>query len=239
MIQVISGITEDCRRLRGSEIMQAKWITRPLLEKVMREARKRGAAVFTIDAFMKGGKFKSLIFTVLSARTKDETTLAACRKLFSKIKTPEDLAGMGEKEVEGLIYGAGFYRTKAKRIIALSKKLISDFQGKVPADFNSLLSLPGVGRKTANVVLAHAFGKDAIGVDVHVHRISNRLGIVRAKNPGETEKRLVEIIPKSLHRILNIAFVSHGQTTCIAKIPFCSRCAMRKYCKRAGVGRYR
>ncbi len=216
----------------------ARWLTRRILEKVMREAKRRGAAVFKIDGFTKGDKFKSLIFTALSARTKDETTLEACKRLFSRYRGVRELAGADEKEVAKLIYGVGFYRTKSRHIIQLSKKLISDFGGKVPADFEKLMELPGVGRKTANVVLAHAFGKPAIGVDVHVHRISNRLGIVNTRKPEETEKKLVRIVPKQLHSIFNIALVSHGQTTCLPRVPFCSRCALSAYCRRIGVKKY-
>lgn len=205
----------------------------------MRDAKERDAPVLRIGGFTRGDEFKSLIFTALSARTKDETTLKACERLFSKLNGPADLAGMSSRMVAKLIYGVGFYNTKAKSIIALSKRLVSDFEGTVPADFDSLVSLPGVGRKTANVVLAHAFGKNAIGVDVHVHRISNRLGIVRTKRPEETERRLVKIIPINLHRILNIALVSHGQTVCLPKIPLCTQCVLFRYCKRRGVRKYR
>ncbi len=213
------------------------WLTAPLLEKVMREAKSRGAGVFKISSFTKGDKFKSLVFTVLSARTKDETTLAACKRLFSKYKGVRELANAEPKDVEKLLYGVGFFTVKSKHIIALSRRLLADFNGRVPADFEALLSLPGVGRKTANVVLAHAFGLPAIGVDVHVHRISNRLGIVRTKKPEDTERKLVQIVPESLQPVFNIALVSHGQTTCLPRTPFCSRCVLYEYCRRAGVGK--
>ncbi len=216
-------------------MVSIKWLTPSLLEKIMREAGKRGAPVFKISSFTKRDKFRSLVFTVLSARTKDKTTIKACRKLFAEFRNAEQFAVADGKQIEKLIYGVGFYRTKAKHIVELAKKLNEEFGGEVPADFNSLISLPGVGRKTANVVLALVFGKNAIGVDVHVHRISNRLGIVRTKRPEETEKELVRIIQKNLHRTLNIALVSHGQTTCLPKVPFCSRCVIREYCKRIGV----
>lgn len=219
--------------------MASNWITKNILEKVLREAEKRSAPVFKIDEFTKGDKFKSLVFTLLSARTKDETTLRVCKKLFSRISEPNELSELAEKEIAKLIYGVGFYNAKAKYLKRMSTKLISNFDGKVPSDFESLISLPGVGRKTANVVLAHGFGKDAIGVDVHVHRISNRLGIVRTKKPEQTEEKLKKIVPKKLWKYLNISLVSHGQTTCLPVNPCCSRCVIKKYCKRMGVKKSR
>ena len=201
----------------------------------MREARKNGAPVFRIDDFTKGDKFKSLVFTILSARTKDGTTLRACERLFSRAKGPWELAGMKKSEVAKLIYGVGFYRQKSGYLIETAKRLVYDHDAKVPPDFEKLMRLPGVGRKTANVVLAHAFGKDAIGVDVHVHRISNRLGITRTRKPEQTEEHLKLIVPKRLWKHLNIALVGHGQTTCLPKVPLCSGCAIRWYCKRVGV----
>lgn len=217
--------------------MGGKWINKRVLGNVMREAKKRGAPVFRIDKFTKGDKFRSLVFTILSARTKDETTIRACRKLFAKIKGPRGLAKMGAKKTAKLIYGVGFYNSKSRHIVRMAKKLVQDYNGKVPDEFDGLIKLPGVGRKTANVVLAHGFGKDAIGVDVHVHRISNRMGLVRTKRPEQTEERLKKIVPRNLWKHWNIALVSHGQTTCLPRVPFCSRCVIRQYCKRIGVKR--
>lgn len=211
------------------------WLNQKIIGMLVFNAKKCNAPVFGIDKFTKGDKFKLLVFTALSARTKDLTTLKACAKLFAKFINAEELAGADPNEVEKLIYGIGFYRVKAKSIIGIAKKLISDFDGKVPSDFESLISLPGIGRKTANVVLAHAFGKDAIGVDVHVHRISNRLGIVKTKTTMQTELELRRKIPKTLWKKINVALVAHGQTTCLPKNPKCEECAIRKWCKRIGI----
>ncbi|MFA5077441.1 MAG: endonuclease III [Candidatus Micrarchaeia archaeon] len=202
---------------------------------IVREAKRNGAPVLKIGDFTKGDKFKSLVFTILSARTKDETTLKACEKLFSRVRGPWELAGMKRGNVAKLIYGVGFYRQKAGYLIEMANQLVYDFDAKVPSDFEKLMKLPGVGRKTANVVLAHAFGKDAIGVDVHVHRISNRLGIVKTKKPEKTEEKLKLVVPKRLWKHLNIVLVAHGQTTCLPKVPLCSRCVIRRYCKQVGV----
>lgn len=215
--------------------MENVWLTPKIISKLISAARKRDAPVFRIDAFTCGDRFKSLIFTALSARTKDETTLKASRKLFAKFRNAKELASAEEKEVEKLIYGVGFYRTKSRHIIQLAQKLLHEFGGKVPPDFKSLISLPGVGRKTANVVLAHAFGKDEIGVDVHVHRIANRLGLIRTKTPLQTELALKRKIPRKLWKNINVAFVAHGQTTCFPKKPACTRCVICKFCMQRGV----
>lgn len=215
--------------------MGKSWLSAAIINRLIFKAREKSAPVFRIEKFTQKNRFKSLIFTVLSARTKDETTLKACEKLFEKFRNATELASANENEVEKLIYGVGFYRTKTKRIIKLAKKLIKDFKGNVPANFEKLISLPGVGRKTANVVLVHAFGKDEIGVDVHVNRISNRIGLVRTKTPLQTELALKRKIPKRLWKKINIAFVAHGQTTCLPKKPKCNECILIEYCKKVGV----
>ncbi|EGG41586.1 DNA-(apurinic or apyrimidinic site) lyase [Candidatus Nitrosarchaeum limnium SFB1] len=144
------------------------------------------------------GSFSILIGTILSARTKDETTTKAVKVLFSKYKNAKELANAKTKDVEKIIKSIGFYHVKSKRIIEVAKIIDSKYKGKVPDNLEKLVELPGVGRKTANCVLVYAFDKPAIPVDIHVHRISNRLGLVNTKTPEETEHELMRIIPKKI-----------------------------------------
>ena len=180
--------------------------------------------------------FEVLITTVLSQRTRDENTDRASKALFSKYKTPEQLAGAGTGQIERLIRPSGFYKVKAKRIKEISRIIVDRFEGKVPKKMEELLSLPGVGRKTANCVLVFAYRKPAIPVDTHVHRISNRLGLVRTKTPEKTEIGLLKKVPKRYWLELNELFVTHGQNVCLPRKPKCSICPIEKYCKKVNVG---
>ena len=162
-----------------------------LLESIHQNAIKLDAPVFEVEKKTANDPFKILVFTMLSARSRDSTTLKIVEKLFSMFKTPSEIAKMETKELESIIYGVGFYKTKAKNLINLSKILS---KRPFPNNLEKMLELPGVGRKTANIVLARVFGINTIGVDVHVHRISNRLGLVKTKKPIETEKELIKII---------------------------------------------
>jgi endonuclease-3 len=175
--------------------------------------------------------FKILISTILSLRTKDQTTAQASDRLFKVADTPEKILKLSEKEIEELIYPVGFYRNKAKIIKEISKILVEKFNSKVPDDLETLLSFKGVGRKTANLVLSEGFGKPAICVDVHVHRISNRIGLVKTKNPEETEFKLMEILPKKYWKDINFVFVAFGQTICKPVKPKCNQCPIIKYCE--------
>ena len=177
--------------------------------------------------------FKTLVATILSSRTLDQTTAAACQKLFRVVRTPADLKRIALSKLEKLIYPVGFYRVKARQLKALPEALDRMFGGRIPAATDDLMRLPGVGRKTANLVAAQAFGKDEICVDVHVHRISNRLGIVCTKRPPETESALKRIFPKKYWRELNGLFVALGQTICRPLSPQCGRCPLRRYCRYA------
>jgi len=174
--------------------------------------------------------FQILISTVLSARAKDTTTVPLAKKLFQKYKTPKDFIAANIKDLEKEIYPIGFYRTKAKNIKELSKLIASRYKGKVPQDLDELLTLPGVGRKVANCVLVYAFKKPAIPVDIHVHRVSNRIGLVKTKTPEQTERELTELIPKKHWLDINEVFVTHGQNTCLPRNPKCSACPIRNYC---------
>jgi endonuclease-3 len=152
-------------------------------------------------------------------------------KLFSKFKTPEELASANIDEIKKLIHSIGFYNVKAERIKQVSQAIVNNFAGHVPCDLNSLLELPGVGRKTANCVLVYAFNKPAIPVDVHVHRISNRLGIVNTKTPEDTEIELCRIIDRKFWTKVNNIFVMYGQNICLPVGPKCSICALKRSCK--------
>ncbi len=180
-----------------------------------------------------------LISCILSLRTKDKTTVAAAGRLFKVANTPQKMVKLSSLRIQRLIYPVGFYRNKSKVISGISQRIIKDFLGKVPRRLEDLLSLKGVGRKTANLVLGLGFGIPAICVDTHVHRISNRLGWVKAGNPEETEYALEKIIPKCGWIDLNTTLVTFGQNICLPVTPFCSRCFVGKYCKRVGVNRSR
>jgi endonuclease III len=182
--------------------------------------------------------FYILISTVLSARNRDDQTIKSVRLLFARYKTPKDIAGAPLSALEPLLRYTGFYRTKARRIKELSQRLIDEFNGKVPDNYEGLLGLPGVGRKTAGCVLVYAFRKPAIPVDTHVHRISNRLGWVKTKNPLKTEEALLKIVPEKYWALVNEALVIHGQTICKPITPLCSRCPVEKYCQKVGVRRF-
>ena len=177
------------------------------------------------------GPFSILIGTILSARTKDETTTKAVKALFLKYKNPKDLANAKIKDVEKIIRSIGFFHVKSKRIIEVSKIIHQKYKDKVPEDLDTLVQLPGVGRKTANCVLVYAFEKPAIPVDIHVHRISNRLGLVDTKNPEETEQELMSQIDKKYWIDINDTFVMYGQNICKPISPMCDVCKIKKSCK--------
>jgi len=174
--------------------------------------------------------FKVLIGTILSQRTRDENTRRAVRNLFSHYKNAEELAKGRIDVIEKLIKPSGFYHVKARRIKDVSRIIVEKYHGKVPDDINSLLSMPSVGRKTANCVLVYAFNKPAIPVDTHVHRISNRLGIVETRKPEETEFALRESIEQEFWLELNDLFVKFGQRICTPISPKCNTCKLGNAC---------
>jgi len=155
--------------------------------------------------------YKTLVSTLLSSRTKDEVTLLASKRLFELAPNIHKLKNIKTNIIEKLIYPVGFYKTKARHLEELSRKVISNHDGKIPTTRAELTNLPGVGRKTANLVLSRAFGNPAIAVDTHVHRITNLLGWVKTKNPEKTEKKLEEVLPKKYWKDINRLFVSIGQ----------------------------
>lgn len=198
------------------------------IERVIRllkaEAGGRKAVVSRRTPFM------VLISAVLSARTRDSSTAAASARLFSKFRTPESIADASTKELRSLIRPCGFYRVKARTIKKLSREVLARFNGRVPSSIEELLSLPGVGRKTANCVLVYAFKKAAIPVDVHVHRISNRIGLVKTRSPEETEAALSRAVPRKHWIEINRLMVRFGQERCRPLRPLCPGCALAGVC---------
>lgn len=174
--------------------------------------------------------FRSLVGTILSQRTRDENTARASEALFKVYPDVGSLAGSELSKVEALIRPSGFYRVKARLVREVARELLSRFDGKVPDDMDALLSLPGVGRKTANCVLVYGFNKEAIPVDTHVHRISNRLGWVSTRTPEETERELVRTLPRRYWLEVNDLLVTHGQRTCRPIGPRCPQCPVNNIC---------
>ena len=179
--------------------------------------------------------FRILISTLLSLRTKDQTTIEASKRLFALAETPHDMRKLKSKQIEKLIYPVGFYRTKAKRIVEICKIFGKKYGDRTPDSIDELLTLKGVGRKTANLVVTLGYGKPGICVDTHVHRISNRLGIVKTKTPHETEFALRKILPQKYWICYNDILVGFGQNLCKPISPHCSICPILKLCPRLGV----
>ncbi len=202
------------------------------IAKMVRETKDpRATALSELKDAEDGDPFRILIGTILSQRTRDERTSLATEQLFRRFKGPTELSRAREAEVRELIRPVGFYNMKAKSVIKVAKKIVDEFGGKVPSDMESLLSLPSVGPKTANCVLVYGFDKPAIPVDTHVHRISNRLGLVETKTPEQTEAQLVKTVPRRYWLELNELFVRFGQTTCKPVGPKCWECTLKARCK--------
>jgi endonuclease III len=176
--------------------------------------------------------FFVLISTILSARTKDKITSKVCDRLFLEIKSWSDLERITIKDLEKLIYPVGFYKTKAKHLKELPKAITVIFIGQFPSTIDNLIKLPGVGRKTANLVMSVCFNKPAICVDTHVHRITNRIGILNSKTPYETEMNLRKILPQKYWSDTNYLLVILGQNICFPRNPNCKSCPINKYCKK-------
>lgn len=183
--------------------------------------------------------FRILVACLLSLRTKDETTGPAAERLFALAHTPEAMLRLPPRRIERAIFPVGFYRTKARVIHGVCRDLLARFGGTVPGDLDALLTLKGVGRKTANLVVTMGFGRPGICVDTHVHRISNRLGFVRTKSPDQTELALRRKLPRRHWIELNDLLVAFGQNVCQPLSPRCSACPVRSFCYRVGVTRSR
>ena len=202
-----------------------------IMEILEREFVKWKAPVVSLmEKRDKRSPFQILISTIISARTKDEITAKASQRLFKLADNPEDMLKLSEDEIAKAIYPAGFYKNKAKAIKEVAKDIIEKFNGEVPNTLEDLLKLKGVGRKTANLVLALSFKKPAICVDTHVHRITNRIGFVETKKPEETERQLMEKVPVEYWNKINDLFVAFGQTICKPVKPKCEECPIKDYC---------
>lgn len=206
---------------------------------IMREEYPRWAEPIVTEISRQHDPFKVLISTVISLRTKDETTAESARRLFRLAETPHRMRALSEEEIGRAIYPAGFYRTKAKQIRRISQILTQERDGRVPDSIEELLLLPGVGRKTANLVVTLAYGKPGICVDTHVHRISNRLGYVQTKTPEKTEFALRAKLPARYWIEYNDLLVSYGKHVCTPLSPFCSKCRIESYCDRVRVSKWR
>lgn len=194
----------------------------------------RPTALKNLQTQEDGDPYKILIGTILSARTRDETTTQVIKMLFSEFKNPDELSRADLKDIKKLIQKIGFYNVKATRIKEVSKILVEKYNTKVPSNLEDLLTFPGVGRKTANCVLVYGFRKPAIPVDIHVHRISNRIGIVNTKKPEETEIDLQKTIDRRYWIGVNETFVTFGQNICLPIKPKCNLCHLTKICKYYG-----
>jgi endonuclease-3 len=183
--------------------------------------------------------FKVLISCLLSLRARDENTEKVSKQLFEVANTPQEIINIPVERLEKLIFSSGHYKKKARTLQSVSNELITRFNSKVPDKKEDLLSIKGIGPKTANIVLAFAYGKSVLPIDTHCHRIPNRLGWVSTKNPEQTEKELEKILPKQYWADFNAIFVQFGRDICQPVSPWCSKCPINKYCKRIGVERNR
>ena len=218
--------------MRDSDIHAALRILR-------REVRQWQEPVVGVVAKESRDPFRILIACVLSLRTKDHTTTEASRRLFALAFTPSSMLRLSRRRIETAIYPVGFYRTKARQIREICRHLLTEYGGRVPDSIEELLTLQGVGRKTANLVVTVGFGKPGICVDVHVHRISNRWGYVKTKTPEHTEQTLRRKLPHRYWITFNDLLVPFGQNVCQPVSPHCSRCKLAGYCDRVGVVRSR
>lgn len=236
-------VPERGKRARGATSEPEVGVTNENIGRVFgilrRVAPTWNAPVVTFISMHERDPFKTLTSCILSLRTKDEVTAHASRRMFALADTPAKMAEVDEDVLARAIYPVGFYRTKAKSLREIARLVCERFDGRVPDDIDALLTLPGVGRKTANLVVAQAYGKPGICVDTHVHRISNRWGYVRTKTPAQTEMALRAKLPARYWPEINHLLVAFGQTICHPTSPHCSICPVARYCPRTGVVRSR
>lgn len=211
--QVMTAVRQECRQ----------WVT-PAVSVIAEQLR----SPFTV-----------LVSCIISLRTKDAVTAAASMRLFERARTPEAMVRLSEEEIAALIFPAGFYRTKARQIRGISQQLVDQSGAEVPDRLESLLALPGVGRKTANLVITLGYGKPGICVDTHVHRITNRWGYVETRTPDQTEMALRGKLPTEYWIEINDLLVCYGQNRCLPISPYCSSCVLAVWCDRVGVERSR
>ena len=212
----------------------------PEINNILNEAyKKNNAPSVTLISSIKKTPYHILISTLISLRTKDQVTLEASMRLFEKADSIEELHKLPEEEIAKLIYPCGFYKTKAARMKEICKIIIENNNANIPDEIDDLIKLPGVGRKTANLVVILGFNKPGICVDTHVHRISNRIGWVKTKTPEETEFSLRKLLPLEYWCTINDYFVSYGQTVCTPLSPHCSICNLNNICQKNGVEKSR
>jgi len=204
-----------------------------------REIRRWKEPIVGVVAKASNDPFQILLSTVLSLRTKDQTTAEASERLFRLATSPRAMLAVPRRQIERAIYPVGFYRTKARHIHGICRDLLERYGGRVPDEIEELLTLKGVGRKTANLVVTLGYRKPGICVDVHVHRISNRWGYIRTRTPAESEKALRRKLPKRHWIIFNDLLVPFGQNLCKPVSPLCTQCKLAGYCDRVGVGKSR
>ncbi|MFQ5598506.1 MAG: endonuclease III domain-containing protein [Nitrospiria bacterium] len=210
-----------------------------IMDLLEEEIKRLKAPVVGVIAERTGDPFRILISCLLSLRTRDETTADASERLFRLADRPSAMLALAPQEIERVIYPVSFYRNKTKHIVAICRILETRYGGRVPKRLDQLLALPGVGLKTANLVLGLAYRRPAICVDTHVHRISNRIGYIRTRSPEESERVLRKQLPKRFWIAYNDLLVPFGQFVCKPIFPFCSRCVIRAHCRRIGVKRSR
>ena len=211
------------------------------ISKTMNVLAKRYPRSTTTLNTMRGNAtaFEILISCLLSLRARDEITDVISRDLFKVANTPEKIIKLPMEKLKKIIFKSGHFNKKAVALKEVSRDLIKRFNSRVPKTYDELISIKHIGPKTANIVLAFAFGKDVLPIDVHCHRIPNRLGWIKTKNPEQTEKELMEILPKKYWKDFNSAFVQFGRSICLPVSPKCSVCPISKFCKKVGVGRSR
>jgi len=210
-----------------------------IIKKLRTYVRTLDVPIKKLESAIGDDPFRIMISIILSARTKDETTAAVTKRLFSIASTPSKIILLPETKLKKLIYPIGFYNVKAKNIKNVARIIHTQYNDTAPKTRAELLDLPGTGRKTANLVLSKAFNIPAICVDTHVHRIPNRWGYIRTKTPFETEMRLQKKLPKKYWIEFNYLLVAYGQSVCTPVSPRCSSCVIREYCKRVGVKKSR
>lgn len=207
-----------------------------ILEK---ESKKWDVPVVTLIAMQENDPFKVLMSTIISLRTKDEVTIEASKRLYKILVEPKNIFNLTTQEIEKAIYPSAFYKRKTIQIKSMCETIVRDFNSIVPNEIDTLLTFPGVGRKTANLVLSEGYKIPAMCVDVHVHRISNRFGYIKTKNPDETEFKLRKILPQKYWIRYNSLLVAFGQSLCRPVSPFCSKCPVIEFCERKDIGKSR
>lgn len=218
--------------MRASEI-------HPAIRILRKEIQQWQEPILGVVAKESRDPFRVLIACVLSLRTKDKTTAEASRRLFALAHQPRAMLKLPLRRIEKAIYPVGFYRNKAKQIKDICRRLLSEYGGRVPDSIDELLTLNGVGRKTANLTVTVGYNKPGICVDIHVHRISNRWGYVKTKTPEETEEALRKKLPAQYWITYNDLLVPYGQNLCQPVSPWCSKCKLIDYCDRVGVNKSR